>query len=430
MTSKVFIKTYGCALNKSDTEIMGGILERAGYSIVDDIDEAEVVIVNTCGVKDPTEHRVLHYLRRLSNLDKKVIVAGCLPKMCLERVKKAIPNFSAIIGPYQIYEIDKIVKRSLMGDRFVKISEDFKIGKFPRHYLSNLIGIIPIAYGCLGRCTYCSVKFARGRLKSRPLDLIVEELKEMVKRGFKEIWLTAQDTGVYGRDLGYNLVDLMEECRNVKGKFFIRIGMMTPNSLNEMLEEFLDVFKDDKFYKFLHIPVQSGSNRILKMMGRRYTVEEFINISKRVRESIPMVSIATDIIVGFPSESLEDFKESIRLVEEIKPDVVNISRYGDRPGAESSKFEGKIPTHVKVERSRIMSKVIDRVAYERNRSWLGWSGEVLITEYGSRGSFICRNFAYKPIVIKRGGGLEMGDTVKVRVVDVRPHFLIGSLEEV
>ncbi|MHA1860521.1 MAG: tRNA (N(6)-L-threonylcarbamoyladenosine(37)-C(2))-methylthiotransferase [Candidatus Asgardarchaeia archaeon] len=426
--SKVFIKTYGCALNKSDTEIMGGILERSGYSIVDDVDEADVIIVNTCGVKEPTEHRVLHYLRRLSNSKKKVIVAGCLPKMCLERVKRAIPNFSAIIGPYQIYEIDKIVKRTLMGERFVDVSDDFKVGNFPRHHLSNLIGIVPIAYGCLGRCTYCSVKLARGRLRSRPLDLIVDEVREMVEKGFKEIWLTAQDTGVYGRDLGYNLVDLMERCRDVDGKFFIRVGMMTPNSLSEMLEEFIEVFKDERFYKFLHIPVQSGSNRILKMMRRKYTAEEFIEISKKVRESIPMVSIATDIIVGFPGESLEDFEESIRLLEEVKPDVVNISRYGDRPGAESSKFEGKIPTHVKVERSRMMSKVIDKVAYERNRIWLDWLGEVLITEYGSKDSFICRNFAYKPIVIKRMKGLNVGDVVKVRVVDIRPHFLIGSLE--
>ena len=211
-----FIKTYGCSMNVNDSEVMAGLLSSHGYKLVDSINDAQIVIVNTCGVKLPTEHRVLSYLSKLNKLtDKKIIVAGCLPKMTLEKIKRAIPNYSAIIGPNGIYDIVDIVRRITTSSNEKIILLDSPLNEnrllLPTYRFSKVSAIVPISQGCLGACTYCSVKFARGNLRSFPLQHIVHQVDSLVSTGYKEIWITSEDVGVYGADIGLALVDLLNK---------------------------------------------------------------------------------------------------------------------------------------------------------------------------------------------------------------------------
>jgi len=213
------------------------------------------------------------------------------------------------------------------------------------------ITIIPISEGCLGDCNYCSVKFARGKLKSYKIEDIIKQIKG------KKILLTSQDTGCYGLDINTNLVELLKQVVKVKGNFQVRVGMMNPEHVLPILKDLVEVYKDKKIFKFIHIPIQSGSNNVLKEMNRRYTVEDFIKIVKEFRKQIPEIHISTDIIVGYPTETEEDFKKTINLLEKLKLEVINLSRFAPRPKTAALKLK-QLPVEEIKRRSIIISKII------------------------------------------------------------------------
>jgi len=429
-----FIKTYGCSMNVNDSEVMAGLLSSHGYKLVDSINDAQIVIVNTCGVKLPTEHRVLSYLSKLNKLtDKKIIVAGCLPKMTLEKIKRAIPNYSAIIGPNGIYDIVDIVRRITTSSNEKIILLDSPLNEnrllLPTYRFSKVSAIVPISQGCLGACTYCSVKFARGNLRSFPLQHIVHQVDSLVSTGYKEIWITSEDVGVYGADIGLTIVDLLNKLIELDGNFRLRVGMMNPASILHFYDELAEVFKDAHIYKFLHLPVQSGSDKILSLMRRFYTVQDFIDIVNTFRKKNPRITISTDIIVGFPGETDEDFALTLDLIENIKPDLVNISKYGDRPNTVASKMPNHVPSKIIKMRSRILTKKVLEISYNINKTWIGWSGDVLFSEVGDRGEMIGRNYTYKPIVLREFDGQNIfGEIKKIKIVDNGANYLVGVLE--
>jgi len=219
-----------------------------------------------------------------------------------------------------------------------------------------------------------------------------------------------------------NLVALLKEIVAIDKKFMIRIGMMNPNHALEMLNDLIEIYKNEKIFKFIHIPVQSGNNDILKMMKRKYTVEDFTKIVDTFRNSFDKITISTDIIAGFPTETKEQFQESVRLIDRIKPDVVNISRYSARPGTDAAKMEQLKGEETK-ERSRSLTQSFDWAAFRVNKTWEKWSGTILIDEVGKNDTSVGRNFAYKPIVVK--GIYKLGDEIKVKILDVTKHYLIG-----
>ena len=219
---------------------------------------------------------------------------------------------------------------------------------------------IVISSGCLNACSYCATKLAKGTVKSYPIDCIVNAVKYAAEHGAKKILLTATDTSVYGFDIGTNLAELLKEVVKIKGDFKIRVGMMNPQHIKPFLNELVEVYKNPKIIKFVHIPVQAGSNRVLKDMRRGYTVEEFKEIVKKFRKEIPNITISTDIICGFPTETEEDFEKTIELVKEIKPEVVNISKFYPRPNTEAKKMK-QLPTSVIKERSRKLSEVYQKI---------------------------------------------------------------------
>ncbi|MCD6465225.1 tRNA (N(6)-L-threonylcarbamoyladenosine(37)-C(2))-methylthiotransferase [Candidatus Bathyarchaeota archaeon] len=423
----VYVESYGCAANKADLEIMLAHILDSGYRISSNLDEADIIVVNTCGVKKPTEDRILNRLRLFSCLNKPLIVTGCLPKINLKSILKAAPNISVILDPYSVDKIVSALKLAERGEKkriFFSDKPNVKL-KEPKIRLNKVIEIIPISEGCLGACSFCCVRFARGTLFSYPADLIIKRLRDAISEGAKEIWLTSQDNGAYGLDAKTNLAELLRKCCMVNGKFFIRVGMMNPNHVLKMLPDLIDTYKNKRIFKFLHLPVQSGDDEILRLMNRRYTVEDFKAIINSFRKEIPDITIATDVICGFPSESRKAFEKTLKLIEEVKPDIVNISKFFPRPNTPAARMK-QIDSKEVAFRSRMMTKLASDISLKRNEAWIGWEGEILVDEKGIRDSWIGRNYAYKPIVVRSQENL-LGKFINVKIIEAHTNYLEAKI---
>jgi MiaB/RimO family radical SAM methylthiotransferase len=261
-------------------------------------------------------------------------------------------------------------------------------------------------------------------------EAIVKRVVSDVRDGCKEIWLTSQDCGAYGKDIGTNIVALLRAVCEIEGDFFVRLGMMNPNFALEYLDGLIDVFKENKgkLFWFVHLPVQSGSDDILKLMKRKYSVADFVKVCSMFRKEMPEITIATDVICGFPKESISDFQSTKEIIKRVEPDVINISRFWPRPGTTAANMEGQLHGRDTNERSREMKKVKEEVSLLRNRIWEGWKGKIMIDEKGSVGSgesWIGRNFAYKPVALK--GVFSLGESVEIKRVKAHTYHLEGSL---
>ncbi|MBT3407136.1 tRNA (N(6)-L-threonylcarbamoyladenosine(37)-C(2))-methylthiotransferase, partial [Candidatus Woesearchaeota archaeon] len=325
--TKVYFETYGCTLNFSDTELMQGLLVDVGFTIVDDPNDSEVIVVNTCAVKKPTENKFFNKLKKLEDLRRPIIIAGCIAKALPEKLKKY-----SLISPDNINDIVSVIEET-MHDNTEKLLDYEKNPRLnlPLVRKNKIVEILPISKGCQGECTYCVVKYARGEFYSYQKEDIINQARSAINKGVKEIWVTAQDTGCYGKDLKSSLPELLNELVKLPGDFKIRVGMMNPNHVEEMFDDLVEVLKNKKLFKFVHIPVQAGNDKILKKMKRKYTSSEFKTIVKNFREAIPEITIATDVICGFPGETKEQFQDTVNLIDEIKPEVMNISRFWSRP---------------------------------------------------------------------------------------------------
>ncbi|MEM2105749.1 MAG: tRNA (N(6)-L-threonylcarbamoyladenosine(37)-C(2))-methylthiotransferase [Candidatus Bathyarchaeia archaeon] len=425
---RVFVRSFGCSLNLADGEVLAGCLADAGYEVVNSPLCADVVIYNTCAVKGPTENRVIEALRRVPN-GKKLVVAGCLPLINFERLSREV-RFDGAVGPAFGKDIVEVVRRVLSGEKVVILENALACKPcldLPRKPINPVVSIVPVNYGCLGSCAYCCVVFARGRLRSYGINEIVERVKRDLALGFREFWVTSQDAACYGRDLGTNLAELLKEVCAIKGDFRVRVGMMTPNMAIDILDDLIEAFKNEKIFKFLHLPVQSGDDQVLQRMRRFYSVEDFKKIVETFRKRIPEITIATDVICGFPGETEEAFNRTLRLLEEVKPDVVNVSKFFARPRtAAASMKDNFVPLEEVKRRSGLAANLARKIAFEKNRRWVGWVGEVLVDEVGKvSGSCVGRNFAYKPVVVKSGDVDMLGKTLRVKVVEAFGTHLLS-----
>ena len=266
---KAYVETYGCPSNKFDLGIILAQLDKMGYTIADLPKFADLLIVNTCGVKKPTEDRILARLQMLMKLDKPLIISGCLPKINLQAILRVAPQFSAIVDPFSVDQITTAVTKIETGERHqIYFSDKPKIkAEMPRRRISNIIGIFQISEGCLGSCTFCCTRFARGTLSSYPLKSIVMQIRNAIKDGVKEIWLTSQDTGVYGLDKDHSLAELLRKICQIDGFFRVRVGMMNPIHLRKKIDDLIEAFQHEKVFKFIHLPLprawwaETDSNR-------------------------------------------------------------------------------------------------------------------------------------------------------------------------
>lgn len=426
---RIYVKGFGCSSSLADAEVLAGCLSSAGHTIVSNSQDAELVLYNTCAVKAPTENRMIYLLKKIPK-EKKLIVAGCLPLINFQRLGKEV-CFNGVIGPAfgkKIVDVVEQVSKGMHVTRLEDTTMNMPRLDLPHIHANPRISIIPINYGCLGSCTYCCVRFARGKLRSYGVKEIKTKVEKDFEKGVREFWLTSQDTACYGKDIGTNLVRLLQSVCSVNGDFFVRVGMMTPNNLLGIIDELMEAFQSEKVFKFLHLPVQSGDNDILGRMNRLYSTKDFITIVKRFRKAFPQSTIATDIIVGFPGETEEAFRHTRDLVEDVRPDIVNISKFFLRPKTPAVNLKPQIsPSKVK-QRSTCLASLTRNIAFERNSNWNGWNGRILVDEIGKSMSVIGRNFAYKPIVVKNNNGQSLlGQFVSVKVVDVFQSHLFGEI---
>ena len=425
----VFIRNFGCSSNTADGEVLAGCLAEAGFQITPSETEADVLIYNTCAVKGPTENRIIDAIKHAPK-NKKIVVAGCLTMISFERLCRE-SYFNAAVGPAVGGQIVAVVNRVLAGERVVDLAatRNKPLQTLPRQQTNPVISVVPVNFGCLGSCTYCCVVFARGHLRSYSIEEVLERVKSDYSSGAKEFWITSQDTASYGRDLSTDLAELMTALGNLKGDFQVRVGMMTPNLVTEMQSRLIAAFDTPKIFKFLHLPVQSGDDTVLQYMRRFYTAEEFKATVNTFRNEFPKLTLATDVIVGFPGETEEAFENTLRLLEEVKPDVTNVSKFFARPKTIAANMkDGLVGKEETKRRSAVAAELAKRLSAERNQRWIGWTGEILVDEKGKmEGSWVGRNFAYKPIAVQSTENL-LGKTLNVKVTEALTTYLKGEIE--
>ena len=405
---KYYVESYGCTMNFGEGEELAERMDALGHVRALSADDADLVILNTCTVVETTEKRMIKRMNDLRAAGKEIIVTGCMAKVQASRINVRLPG-SLIIPPSEYTSFSDII-----SDRYGCYPP--VVSKVPT------TSIIPIAQGCRGNCSYCITRFARGALRSYLPEKIKERFDTLVDRGAMEILLTAQDTGCYGADIGTDLGELLRLLLTKEGDYKIRIGMMNPNSLRPVLDSVLDAFEDPRVYRFLHIPVQSGSDTVLERMRRHYTAEEFFDLIGRIRARYPELSIATDLIAGFPGESDEDHSESLALIRRLRADTLNITRFSPRPGTAAFSMP-QLNGRILKERSTELTDEKNRTEADVNSRLVGKRYRVLVSELSADGSVIARNENYRPIAIKEV--LELGTKVDVEVTESYATYLVG-----
>ncbi|SEK71204.1 MiaB-like tRNA modifying enzyme [Methanobrevibacter gottschalkii] len=422
---KVYIESYGCTFNKADGQIIAGNLQENDIDIVGSMEEADVIIVNTCYVKLPTENKVTYRIQKLQNdfPDKKIIVGGCMVEIDPEKLDKVAPNASWI-GPHQLNKSAEVVKSTYCGEvvRESGFSKESKVD-VPKVMDDSLIHIIQICEGCLGACTFCCTRFARGPLNSYPIEDIKEEARKAIEQGACEIQLTAQDTAAFGKDSGEKLSDLIKEVANLDGDFRIRVGMMHPKNILNDVDEIIDAMKHPKVYNFIHLPIQSGSDKVLSDMRRGHSVNQYLDIVSKFKSEIPSLTLAVDIIVGYPTESEEDFNLTVELLEKIKPSLIHLSKYQHRKGAVSSSLP-EIPHETMKRRSKFLSEIKSKITEEENKELVNSNQKVLVIEKGSKGGFIAKTNSYIPVIVDN---VSLGTFVDVKITDATATYLKSEL---
>ena len=419
--AKIFVEAYGCSASFADSEMISGLIVNGGHTLATNESESDLNLIVTCSVKDTTANKMMHRIKSLKK--KPLIVAGCLPKAEKNNVEKFTENAS-LLGPNSLGKTLEVINSTLKGRKQIAL-EDSDISKvgLPKVRLNPTVGIVEIASGCMSECTFCQTKLSKGDLSSYRLGDIVRQVQTEIKEGCKEVWLTSTDNGCYGLDIGTDLPTLVNTVTEIPGDFMIRVGMMNPMYMPRIKTNLIESYDNDKVFKFLHIPVQSGSDKVLNDMKRGHTSETFREIVKKVKERFENFTISTDIIVGFPSETEEDFQKTITLLDETKPDVVNLSKYSARPGTDAAELKQIDAAEIK-RRSKVIFDQINKISLESNKKWIGWKGKVLFDESAEEG-IKGRNYTYKPISVDEK--VNIGQSHIVEITNATRKRLIGKI---
>ncbi len=419
--AKIFVEAYGCSASFADSEMISGLIVNGGHTLVENSLESDLNIVVTCSVKDATANKMIHRIKSLKS--KPLVVAGCLPKAEKSTVEKFTENAS-LLGPNSLGKTLQVINSTLNGQKLIAL-EDSDISKvgLPKVRLNPVVGIVEIASGCMSECTFCQTKLSKGDLSSYRLGDIVRQVQTEIADGCKEVWLTSTDNGCYGFDIGTDLPSLVNAVTEIPEEFMLRVGMMNPMYMPRIKDNLIKSYSNPKVFKFLHIPVQSGSDKVLHEMKRGHTAGTFREIVKKAREQYENFTISTDIIVGFPTETEDDFQKTVKLLDEIKPDVVNLSKYSARPGTDAAELKQIDVSEVK-RRSKIIFEQINNISLENNKKWIGWKGKVLFdekTDEGIKG----RNFAYKPVFVRNE--VDIGQEPTIEITDATVNGLVGKI---
>ncbi len=417
---RIYVETYGCTLNQADSDIMKALLADE-HILVEDGDSADVIVINTCTVKGPTENKILSRIGELQSRHKKLVVAGCM-SADVSRLRKF--TSAPIVGTSALAHINDAILDAVNEQSSVYLKPTNK-DLLPK-MLTRPIARIPINDGCLSSCYFCQTKIARPFLRSYSPKNVAKWINEAVRQGAREIQLTSMDSGAYGRDIRTDLVSLLnalahdDSSDNTGAKYWIRLGMINPQHVVPIVDDLIEVLKTERFYQFIHIPVQSGSEKVCREMNRGHTVEDFVSLVKEFRSKLPDINIATDIIVGYPTETEEDFQETVNLLTTVKPDVTNVSKFSPRPGTKAKEMK-QLPSEVVKARSRKISELVKQIHAERRARFVGRTQEVLVTE-SKKG----RNKSYFQVVFEED--VEKGRFVRTYIKSFSHTSLFGVLK--
>ncbi|XP_014784145.1 threonylcarbamoyladenosine tRNA methylthiotransferase isoform X2 [Octopus bimaculoides] len=425
-TQNIYLKTWGCSHNNSDGEYMAGQLANYGYTITDSKEKADLWILNSCTVKSPAEDHFRNEINKAKSLGKHLVVAGCVPQ---GQPKSEYLSGISVLGVQQIDRVVEVVEETLKGHTVRLFGQKKQAGKktggaslaLPKIRKNPLIEIIAINTGCLNQCTYCKTKHARGELGSYPPDDIVQRAVQSFEEGVVEIWLTSEDLGAYGHDIGVTLPELLWKLVDVIPEgCMLRLGMTNPPYILEHLEEMAKICNHPRVYAFLHVPVQSASDSVLMDMKREYCIDDFRHVVDFLKEKVPGITIATDIICGFPTETNEDFNESLALVKEYQFPSLFINQFFPRPGTPAAKMTRVDPQEVK-KRTKAMSELFQ--SYYPYSHKVGEKHTVLVTEISfDQNFYVGHNKYYEQVLVAKDGDF-MGKSIDVEITSTGKHFL-------
>ena len=413
----IYLETYGCTANRSDERTALGLIRQANHTVVSTIADADVLLLLTCTVVDRTEQRMLSRIRYFHDTGKPLIVSGCMAAVQPGLITAIAPQ-ARLLPPARLGTLPDLIANHPTPHP----SEPRT--RLPKYHM-GVIAPLSIAEGCDYACAYCITHHARGPLQSYPIPDIIADVQSALAAGCREIQLTAQDTAAYGRDAGTSLASLLHNLCALPGSFFLRVGMMNPSSLTRQLEPLIDAYHNPKVYKFLHLPLQSGDDEILTRMNRKYTTTAFLHCVEAFRREFPDITLATDIIVGFPGETDQQSANTYDFLEALQPAVVNVTRYSARPQTTAKTLPHRITTQVMKERSRHLAAQSLRLAKQHNQQFLGRHFTILLTEQGKYDTVIGRTPNYKQVLVK--GNHKLGTTCDVEIVDASPTSLFGKL---
>jgi tRNA-2-methylthio-N6-dimethylallyladenosine synthase len=439
-----WITTFGCQMNKADSERMGGILEAMGYRLAPAELEADLVLYNTCTIRDNAEQKVYSYLgrqaqRKRANPSLTLVVAGCVAQQEGEALLRRVPELDLVMGPQHANRLDALLARVEQGQQVVAteehhILEDITTARRD----SQVCGWVNVIYGCNERCTYCVVPSVRGQEQSRLPEAIRLEIEGLAARGYREVTLLGQNIDAYGRDLPgitpegrrqHTLTDLLQFVHDVEGIERIRFATSHPRYFTERLIEACAELP--KVCEHFHIPFQSGDDAVLKAMGRGYTVDRYRRIIARIRERMPDAAISADVIVAFPGETDPQFRRTLSLIDEIGFDQVNTAAYSPRPNTPAAAWPDQLPEAVKVERLRELNALVESKARERSNRYVGRSEQILAEAINPRdqnqmmGRTRTNRITFFPTHRPDGSVIQPGSLVNVVITEARPFSLSG-----
>lgn len=405
---KVHIESYGCNQNLGEGQEIAKALISNGCELSNNPDNVDVSIIVTCDVIEHTERMMLSKINELSHKSNKVIVTGCLAEVKKTQLEQIKSNIEVV----SIRDQKKIP--ALLGLKEC----DFSVNASP-------IETISINQGCTSNCTYCITKIARGKLQSKKIDEIVDLAKRYISKGTIELRLSSQDTASYGMETkNERLYDIINQITKIEGNYYIRVGMMSPKTAKKIFRELLEAYKSKHVFKFLHLPIQSGSNKILKDMNRGYTIEEYFDLVDQYKNTYPDGVLSTDIIVGYPTEEEEDFDQTMEITKKINADIINVTRFSKRVGTPAQNLK-ELPERVIKERSRKLTSI--RFEYSRKimESYIGKTIEAVVLEH-QKNTSIARDINYRPIVIDKI--FPIGYTINTKITGATPIYLKGKEE--
>ena len=424
--------SQGCAANFGDGEKIARVFAE-DYRVVfgmpeevtGDAEKPAAFVLNVCTVKGNSG--ALKLLREAMSTapEARLFITGCAPKDFREEVAK-ITDKVIYASLKELLASDCHAPHGARND-----AQDFRDHRGARNDIplreSPLVGIVNIEEGCLDACAYCSTRLVKGRLHSYPVADIVQQVKSLVADGCIEIQLTGQDCGCYGFDTGTNLAELVAQILDeVPGNYKMRLGMGNPRHMQRYTDALLKCFDDERVYKFINLPVQSGSEDILKAMNRKHSAQDYIDLAEAFNR-IPRFTLSTDLIVGFPGESERDFQDTLAILEKTRPTVCNITRFVPRPNTPAYNMTGAVPDSIKHERSAALAEAFQRIAAENNSRWIGTTETVVVEKPGYRkGTYIARNAAYRPVAITSEAPLQPGERFTVTITAAEPFALIGE----